>query len=743
MADSTINESITDLSDIEDIKEESIECLDIINDSPIKRYIDSQNKKRQNVDTDSESQPFVPISWVNKKKKKIEDSENSLLSYTSLKKLETNSNIDDINQVESRFWVDECKPKNIDDLCIHNRKLKDLNNEISDLIYKRTDNKILVISGPSGCGKSTSAKIIANKIMKEKIDNYKKCLIYSEISENLNKDKNYDNEEINENENSEEYLVEFNILKDSHYGNSSIKYFEEFLNQCKLLTGINEKCVIIEELPNLFHKETQKIFQKSLIDWILTNDLIELPPLIICITEFEIDNDFNYNQINNFTIDNIFKVETIFGYKLIEFENVGWKRIKFNKVAKTILKKALLKVCNIKKISNNKRISSKIDELSLLGDIRNAVNTFEFWYKFQNFNNGKNDNNSKIQNESKGKEIGIDIFHSIGKLLYGTKHEEEEFEKFKKRLNNSFINKNQVINTHLITVDNVSNEIYTNLNKFNLCLLENYDVINPKLDNNLVEFIDILSETDNMVNKINQTNQLKFLQNVSFFSCYGIRTFADKLKNDNKVDINKNNKVKFTRDSKLWKKIIDTNKEIELFKKRRKGLNGLNKLDILLIDGFYESKILNSFKYRLKIFNKFGDLTNYKKCEFRIGGKFTNNLIADDEFKVFQNDDDSGEEDEDNEISNGERDKGIWLMNGGRENIGGIERSLVGVENQNYNLGVIHGLDDDFGEIDSDPIENSDDGNNGKNGGVVKREEEEEEDCFSDDSEVEQILCNL
>lgn len=750
--DSTI-ESIVDSSDKSEDFDDGIENgFDHVEEShsklkvsPVKIFTDSQRKRKILVNESQRIEDLTPLIFNFTNHKSQSEENTQVKPGINLENINMNKKRKVIDEEKKKTyrtadtWVNQSKPLTTDDLYIHKKKLEELKDDLDDLIFNKTENRILVISGPSGSGKSTSARLFANLYMKNKINNLKQSIIGSDISDLLGIVTNDD-----------DFIVDFNILKDSSKENSSISYFGEFLDQCKLLTGLNEKCVIIEELPNLFHKETHCEFQKAIKNWLESSSNFKLPPLIICITEFDIENDLDWNNGTSFSIDNVVKVETVFGFKLMEYENFGWKRIKFNRVAKTFLKKALNRVLTIEKITKNKTIDRKIDELSNLGDFRNAINTLEFWYKFQyneNLTESKDENYDRL---IKGKESGLDIFHSIGKIIYGTKHDDIEFADFQKR-HNITITPNQ-INPSIITIDNVSNEVMSHLVRFNLCCLENYSLINPPICEELNKLMDIFSITDDIVNannKINKYNSI-ILHNTSFFNCFGLRIYCELLKNKkNTHENNLNNsylsgyknkkKVMFSRDSKLRKKLNEINNEINEFQRRRiqrmillKNYSHLNKAETILIDGFYQSNIMSSFKYKYKRHLKGLRTENFKID--RIGGRFTNSLIADDEFKAEQIED----------LSSYTHDNYNDKQPMTKELLERLESEYFGINNH-VGVEVNNDADEIFsgGEFDSDPLEeDSELENNGdkknriscNNNNKKNNNEQEEEDIFSDDS---------
>lgn len=710
--DSTVESIETTGSDISE--EATYTKLD--KNSPVKRYLDSQPKRKLQ---SQDSQPLGEILNLPFKNTDSQSKNNSQLKATdfinknykrrridedvSVEKDTNNVNIGIRHQKDT--WVKQSAPKNITELFIHKRKIEDLKTEITNLIFNKAENRILVVSGPSGSGKSTSVKLLAHSIMKSKINLMKRRMIGSEISDSISSD-------INDN-----FIIEFNILKSSHRGISSTSYFSEFLNQCKMLTGLNERCIVIEELPNLFHRDTLIDFQTSILNWIESDSNFHLPPMIICITEFDIENDLDWNNGTSFTIENTVKVETVLGYKVMQYENIGWKRIKFNRVAKTFLKKALNRVLSLEEIQTNKIIERKVDVLSSLGDIRNAINALEFWYKFQyNAENLLNDNTGS-------KETALDIFHSIGKIIYGTKHEKEEFEDFKKRHNNANITSDQ-LDPEIITIDNVSNEIMSHLIRFNLCCLENYSLINPFICDKLTEMLNVLSVSDNIVQRNREFGNSHILKNLAFYDCFGLRIYCKLLKTvKNRSDGSERGKVIFSRDSKLKKKLQTVYHEIDDFQasRRKKMINmknysHLNQVESALIDGFYQSNIMSSFKFRYQRYLR-GYHDNINSKVDRIGGNFTNSITADDEFKA-----DSGEEDNGKVVSN------ISL----RDKLKMLEEEYFGGMGLNEDDASVDG-----GELESDPLEEESEVEaEAEDNGDNLRGDAEDEDAFSDDSAV-------
>ncbi|ODV62418.1 Rad24p ASCRUDRAFT_74800, partial [Ascoidea rubescens DSM 1968] len=75
-----------------------------------------------------------------------------------------------------------------------------------------------------------------------------------------------------------------------------MKSFPEFLNSIKYRVNNNLSVILIEDLPNIFHKQTREIFQNSLIQWLNIDSNQNLPPIIISISEFTFNDSDDINM---------------------------------------------------------------------------------------------------------------------------------------------------------------------------------------------------------------------------------------------------------------------------------------------------------------------------------------------------------------------------------------------------------------------------------------------------------------
>ncbi|KAG7861589.1 hypothetical protein KL919_002323 [Ogataea angusta] len=585
-------------------------------------------------------------------------------------------------------WVEKYCPTESSQLCVHERKIAELRTQIQDMVFGRTNHRLLVLSGPSGCGKSVSAKILCEEVMTSR-----------------NRPNGHLGIEGYDHENRLNNVVQYrNWITQTSSETSSVNSFGEFLESCKVLTIGNLRCLVVEELPNLHHDETLKAFRKSILEWLDLDAKIRLPPLILCITEYEVDIE---NGRGSFSLESNFKTELVLGSKIMRREGNQWTRIKFNPVAKRYLNRCLKRIAvaedsvisSIKQIPRQ-LVEQKIEKLSGTGDLRNAIILFEYWCKYC----------SSLNDEFLGRESSLNVFHSIGKIIYGTQHPQDEYETYVKRAHEYRLLESSPSDlkpqTDYLTVINVVTEVLQTSSMFHLNLLENYLSIASRLTKSLARLSDTLSISDNLQCKsyfsysfggISLMNEI-----ATTIACLGTRMECRNIKaNSNKTGAFLS--MRYSRDGKYKKKLHRIQQETADFAARRTArlipqgrYTYLSTFELVSCDGFYECTILNSKRLRKK------SEQSGIHCGVnvrRLGGDFKNLMMADTEFKI----------DDDEEVD----------MPVAYETKSQLEELYFGT-------GVFAQVDGSDSEFDTDPIVNSD-------------QENMSADEFSDDSLVLQL----
>ncbi|KAL6945356.1 hypothetical protein ACO0QE_002807 [Hanseniaspora vineae] len=310
---------------------------------------------------------------------------------------------DEANHDDDPSWYVKYTPATVNEVAVHKKKLADVEASLRAMLQAHPSFKILLLTGPSGCSKSTVAKLLASELVPQ----YRSHTV--SLMQRTNKRNNKTLE------NGSEYFTEYNSTDSTIL---PLMSFDHFLNNATYLTGPNLNVVFVEDLPNVSYDGIRSRFQLSLKKWL--NDYTKnLPPLVISLTECEIPKflEEEKNFATTFSIDHKFIAETVFGNDILEHPKV--KRIKFNPVNKTLIKRTLNGIARNEKqilLRNSKwgKPTTKIiDHISTgCGDVRSAIASFQLWSETGSSITGQ---------EVTLKQETLSYFHAIGKIVYGSK----------------------------------------------------------------------------------------------------------------------------------------------------------------------------------------------------------------------------------------------------------------------------------------------------------------------------------
>ncbi|AEY98932.1 FAGR112Cp [Eremothecium gossypii FDAG1] len=278
-------------------------------------------------------------------------------------------------------WYDKYRPRRLDEVAIHRNKLEGVRKALEAMLSGTSQTRILLLTGPAGCSKSTVVKLLSAELV----------LQYRSAAR----------EDMHLPARANTY-VEYSNDTDA----PPLEQFDEFLQQAKYRIGPNLAVALVEELPNVFHEETRHRFNMSLLQWLSMER--ELPPLVICLTECEI-NESN----RRFGIDTMFVAETLLTKEVLTHHLLS--RIKFNAINATLLTKRLRYIAarETQFLPHSKRalVGSYIKELAgRSGDIRSAIAALQFWC-----------HSAGSSGLALGRESSLNYFHAIGKVIYGSK----------------------------------------------------------------------------------------------------------------------------------------------------------------------------------------------------------------------------------------------------------------------------------------------------------------------------------
>lgn len=405
-----------------------------------------------------------------RKDKKVKRSSTSVPSfpYTNLDHVDLTRPSGERTLPSELQWYDKFSPKRVDDIALHKKKIEEVRYHLEGMVSGKSDERILLLSGPAGCSKSTCVKLISDEI----VPRYRAT---SGLTVSGREVPNFT-----------EYLTDMSSVSPS-------ESFDDFLLQSKYLIGRNLSVLLVEDLPNVFHESTLKRFRESILSWLFASD--RLPPLVICLTECQLLDSNSTNS--SFGIDSTFISETILGKDILMHPLLH--RIKFNPINATLMTKHLKQI--IQKVRREipsekyQRSGTFIKNLaSSTGDIRSGIAALQFWCT-----SSFDETNSIFTRES-----STSYFHGIGKVIYGSKDNE---------------NDRYMIN-ELVDGGTIANDT------FKLGILENFSKLNKS------QFP--LHYAADVVDTLSITDTLRPLEEEPLYYCLGkVRNISSDVKSSN------------------------------------------------------------------------------------------------------------------------------------------------------------------------------------------------------------------
>ncbi|KAL2797503.1 Rad17 cell cycle checkpoint protein-domain-containing protein [Aspergillus keveii] len=384
-------------------------------------------------------------------------------------------------------WAQRYAPLDLEELAVHKRKVRDVEQWLDDALARRPCRGILVLKGPAGSGKTTTIKLLADKLK------------YS--------------------------ILEWRTPAVSEYATKGYvslgAQFDDFLNRGHTFGSLDldgtdgtdgsqspraqeslRRIILIEEFPTLTGRNASVLaaFRLSLLRHIsnarrsLNDTEIGVPPIVIVVSETFSNTDFSFDSLT---------VHRLLGREICHHPST--RIIEFNSIAPTIMHKALDLVVK-KSARNPKALASTLESLSQAGDIRNAIASLEFVLLDsgnQGFHQGfqtktssrtrKKTNTSVSDTQITQRESSLGLFHAVGKIVYNKRSERPDTKQ--SRLHLPGFDRPEVSEVH---VNKLFEETGTDIQSFISALHENYapscngSLFTESLDN----CIEALSDSD-------------------------------------------------------------------------------------------------------------------------------------------------------------------------------------------------------------------------------------------------------
>jgi len=287
-------------------------------------------------------------------------------------------------------WSDRHAPKNSIDLAVNPKKVSEVKTWL-EFNLKAKSPGILLLIGPPGSGKTATIKVLAQEM---------NCYVqeWSNPLENI--------------EYSKDQYSEIPYVSQSKSFNNFMLRANKYLS----LGHGKSKVILLEDLPNFIYRNLDDFHS------VLKNGT-RLFPIVIIQTDDQ-------------------KVKEILPQELIE--ELSIHVINFNAVTATNLAKALGNIAQLEKMPLPDKNALTSLATSTNGDIRAAINAFQIGCATKQYRKKVFEGSTSLQSSKKkpknssqnttgsslavigGKNVNLDLFHAIGKVLYAKRTEEME-----------------------------------------------------------------------------------------------------------------------------------------------------------------------------------------------------------------------------------------------------------------------------------------------------------------------------
>ncbi|KAL4993560.1 Rad17 cell cycle checkpoint protein-domain-containing protein [Aspergillus recurvatus] len=406
-----------------------------------------------------------------------------------------------LSQKEALPWAQRYAPLNLDELAVHKRKVGDVEQWLSDALAGKVQRNLLVLKGPAGSGKTTTISLLSKKL------NFN-ILEWKSPSKSPYASKDYVS-----------LGVQFDgFLSRGHiFGSLDLDGHHSLQVPMKNNHATQRRVILIEEFPTMAGRNATVLaaFRLSILRYLSMNAPpsrnaygreVGIPPIVMIVSETFLSSESPFNNLT---------AHRLLGREL--YNHPRTTIIEFNSIAPTFMHKALnlvLKKSSRQPCGNHALTQSMIENISKLGDIRNAIASLEFLCLGSGNRSYWSDptvktrrttrtrkKNSAVESEVREiaqRETSLGLFHAVGKIIYNKRSDASDAEHVQLPSPPDHLRDLDRPRVSLVHVNELLDETGTDIQSFIGTLHENYvpSCNGPSFTECLEGCIGFLSDSD-------------------------------------------------------------------------------------------------------------------------------------------------------------------------------------------------------------------------------------------------------
>ncbi|KAH8921040.1 hypothetical protein BT69DRAFT_1351945 [Atractiella rhizophila] len=323
-----------------------------------------------------------------------------------------------------QMWIDCFPPTCLEELAVQPKKIEQVKawlNRALDPSYsstKRKYHRLLVLSGPSGSCKTATVRCVAE-----------------ELGANVLEYRNLHNLEY-ANEHRDKLAGDFESWLHRSSSTNVLSFSDSAGATSTSVSNPTSTLLLVEDLPPLFTYAQLSSFRAALKSHVLSPH--PSAPVVLIVSNSTVKSDESRFTGSGGLMDGTLNAWRVAGEEILG--SVGTAEIKFNPVAKTVMKKALSRLVEsgrFRELVGKWKPEAKALETVLMGsngDMRAALNMLQFFVWGGECEGGMDKKDRrKLKNKDEllklpntGADDSLFLFHALGKVLYNKRWDQRE-----------------------------------------------------------------------------------------------------------------------------------------------------------------------------------------------------------------------------------------------------------------------------------------------------------------------------